>query len=67
MKRVLVFILFLISTVIIVAIATVGSVYLDLWINPWIKDAIVGWRWWNYFTTPHTATVLYLKYGVFYL
>jgi len=54
-KRVIVFM--------IVFLLTAGLIYvgalLDLWLNPWLKT-VRGFQWWNYFTTRHALTILYL-------
>ena len=36
------------------------GVKLDLALNSYVRD-IVGWKWWNYITSHHALTVLYLN------
>lgn len=38
-----------------------GIVHLDLFLNPWLRNAAQEWKWYNYFTSHHTVTILYLK------
>jgi len=51
--------------VVLFAVLTVFSfvgIQLDLLFNrQWLTDAIPGWNWWNYFTTDHGLSVLYLQ------
>ena len=43
-----------------------GGIQLDLLLNPWIKEAVEEWHWYNYLTTQHAITGLYLM-GWFWL
>jgi hypothetical protein len=36
---------------------------LDIWMNHWLYQAANDWHWWNYFTTKHAVSMLYIKYG----
>jgi len=44
-----------------------GMTQLDLLINPWVVQAVEEWRWWNYLTSHHALTVMYLNGGWHYL
>jgi len=35
------------------------SVQVDIFLNPWLKD-VQNFNWWNYFTTQHALTLLWL-------
>lgn len=37
-----------------------GGIQLDLLLNPWLRHAMQEWRWYNYFTSHHSITALYL-------
>lgn len=37
-----------------------GGIQLDLLLNPWLHHAVQEWRWYNYFTSHHGITALYL-------
>ena len=37
------------------------GIQLDLLLNPWLHHAMKEWRWYNYFTSPHGITALYLN------
>lgn len=56
MKRIVAFIAVL---VVITTIAYFG-VRLDMIVNPWLKTAAQEWKWWNFFTSKHFLTVLFL-------
>ncbi len=36
------------------------AVWWDLLVHPWVRTAIEQWSWYNYFTSGHTNTVLFL-------
>lgn len=37
-----------------------GLVQLDLLLNPWLRHAVQEWKWYNYLTSSHGITALYL-------
>lgn len=54
------FLMFLVVFLIFAALCFV-AIQLDLLMNPWLRHVIQEWRWYNYFTSRHSFTVLYLK------
>ena len=34
----------------------------DIWIHPWVSTVVEQWQWWNYFSSEHAFTVLYLTH-----
>lgn len=48
-------------------IFTFGGVQFDLLLNPWLRHAVQEWRWYNYFTSHHGLTALYLLHGWLWL
>ena len=49
------------------ALFTFGMIQLDLFLNPWVRNVVQDWRWYNYFTNHHTLTALYLKGWLWWL
>jgi len=43
------------------------GIQFDLFLNPWLHHAIQEWKWYNYFTSHHSITALYLLDGWFWL
>lgn len=43
-----------------------GCVHLDLLLNPWVTKVAEEWQWYNYFTSTHSLTVLYIKTNYFW-
>lgn len=44
-----------------------GGIQLDLLLNPWLRHAVQEWKWYNYFTSHHAITALYLLHGWLWL
>jgi len=35
----------------------------DLFLNPWLYQVADTWQWYNYFSSGHSLTMLYIKHG----
>jgi hypothetical protein len=53
---------FALAVVFFGGIEVMGSAF-DLWLNPWLRNAVFGWDWYNVFTN-HWSTLMYLRYGL---
>jgi hypothetical protein len=40
------------------------GVSIDLWANHWLYAAANDWHWWNYLTTGHSLSMLYINHGL---
>ena len=57
MKHILVFL----AVFVVFTLFFFGGIQLDLLMNPWLRHVMQEWKWYNYFTSYHGVTVLYLK------
>lgn len=68
MRNVPTFSLVLVVLFLALAVLEFIGIQLDLFFNgSWLRPAMEGWRWWNYFTTDHGLTGLYLNGGYWWL
>ncbi len=58
LKKLLVFVCAFVALSIIAYI----GVKLDMWFHPWLSTAAAEWRWYNYLTSSHGGTILYLNH-----
>lgn len=40
---------------------------LDIWFNPWLYDIIDQWKWYNFLTSHHGPTALYIKHPTIWI
>lgn len=57
MKCVLTFFVLLV----VFSLIVLGGIQVDILLNPWLRDAMEQWQWYNYFTIRHSLTALYLS------
>jgi hypothetical protein len=55
--------IFVLAAVIIVVILQQVDIQFDLLFNNWLYDAASSWHWWNYITSYHGLTVIYINHG----
>lgn len=36
---------------------------LDIWCNPWLYDIVGQWKWYNFITSHHGLTALYIQHN----
>ena len=62
MKRAITFLFFIVEFTIFIF----GCVHFDLSINPWLYQTAHEWKWYNFVTSQHGITALYIN-GWFWL
>ncbi|MFA6228333.1 MAG: hypothetical protein WC668_04090 [Patescibacteria group bacterium] len=40
---------------------------LDLWSNPWLYEIVDQWKWYNFITSHHGLTALYIQHNSVWL
>lgn len=56
-----VFCLSFLGSFIVVFLLFLAGIYLDLFFNAWLFSTVSDWKWYNYFTSHHALTMLWLK------
>jgi hypothetical protein len=59
MKKILILLTFLITLPL-----PYLAVKYDIWIHPWIPTVVADWQWWNYFSSEHSMTVLFIVHPI---
>lgn len=38
--------------------------FIDLHVNEWLYDVVLKWKWYNYLTSSHAITAMYISKGL---